>query len=95
LRVVCEKMVRPEECESPASGGQVIPAPANDLEIGKVGLPQLVDGGRLILELASGFHDDEGRAGNQVMRFQQMLYAGFRDEEALGVGKRHRKLSEQ
>jgi hypothetical protein len=51
-------------------GGQVIPAPAYDLEIGKVGLPQLVDRCGFILELAGGFHDDEGRAGNQVMCLQ-------------------------
>jgi hypothetical protein len=73
--------------------GQIIPAPANDLEIGKIGLPQRVDCGCLVLKLAGGFHDDEGRAGNQIMGLEQAVNAGLRHEVALGVGKRHRKLS--
>ena len=32
-------------------GRQIEPAPADDLEIGEVGLPELVGGGGLVLEL--------------------------------------------
>ena len=52
-------------------------APANDLQIGKVGLPHLIDGSRLILELASGFYHNDVRAGNQVMRLEQPVHASF------------------
>lgn len=57
--------------------------------VGKVRPPQLVDGGRLVLELAGGLHDDEGRVGDQVMRPEQTVNAGFRYEVALFIGKRH------
>ena len=38
---------------------QVNPAPANHLQVGKIRLPLLVDGGDLVLKLAGGLHDDE------------------------------------
>ena len=41
-------------------GGEVVPAPADHLEIGEVGLPELVGRSRLVLELVGGLDDDEG-----------------------------------
>jgi hypothetical protein len=47
---------------------EIEPAPADDLEVGEVGLPQLVRRGGLVPELLGGLDHDEGRAGDQVMR---------------------------
>ena len=70
-----------------------MPAPANDLEVGKVCLPQLVGRRGLVLELAGGFHDDEVRAGDQVMGLEQAIDRGFRYEVTLLVGERHRQFA--
>ena len=43
---------------------EIKPAPARDLQVSEVGLPQLVDGCGFVLELVSGFHHDKGRTGN-------------------------------
>jgi len=37
-------------------GRQVHPAPSNDLQVGKIGLLLLIDGGGLVLKLAGGLH---------------------------------------
>ena len=41
---------------------QIVPAPAGDLEVGEVGLPELVDRGGLVLELVRRLdhHDRPG-----------------------------------
>ena len=44
----------------------VEPSPADDLQVGKVGLPQLIDRGGLVFELTSSLHHDERRTGDQV-----------------------------
>ena len=46
-------------------GGEVVPAPADDLEIGEIGLPELIGRSRLVLELVGGLDDDEGWAADQ------------------------------
>ena len=51
-------------------GGEVVPPPANNLEIGEVGLPELVRCSCLVLELGGGLDDDEGWAADQVMSLQ-------------------------
>ena len=51
-------------------GGEVVPAPADDLEISEVGLPELVGRRRLVPELVGGLDDDEGWAADQVMSLQ-------------------------
>lgn len=43
---------------------QVIPTPADDLEVGEICLLHLVDALRWLLELITRFHQDVGRAGN-------------------------------
>lgn len=49
-------------------GGEIVPAPARNLEVGKVGLPELVGRGGLVLERLGCFGDDVGRAGNKIVR---------------------------
>ena len=53
--------------------GQVEPAPADDLQVGEVGLPELVGSRGLVLELIGGLDDDEGRAGDQVMGLEHAV----------------------
>ncbi len=59
----------------PGSGGDVAavivqhraeiePAPADDFEIGKVGLPQLIDVRGFVFELIGCFDDNKGGAGD-------------------------------
>ena len=53
--------------------GQIHPAPANHLQVCEVRLPQLIDGGGVVLELICRLDDDEGRTGDQVMGFEQAV----------------------
>ena len=71
---------------------QVHPAPADDLEVGKIGLPHLVWSCRLVGKLGCRLDDDEGRAGDQIMRLQQAVNRGFRYEVAPLVGEAHRQF---
>ena len=64
---------------------QVEPALADHLEVGEVGLPELVRGRGLVPELICRLDDDEGRAGDQVMDLENPIDRGFRDEVALSV----------
>jgi hypothetical protein len=48
-------------------GGQIEPAPTDDLQIREIGLPKLVWGGRRIGEAIGRLHQDEGRARDQAM----------------------------
>ena len=57
--------------------GQVKPAPTNDLQVGEVRLPKLVNGRSLILELVGGLDHDESRAGDQIMGFQDPIDRRF------------------
>ena len=54
-------------------GGEKVPAPACDLEIGEVGLPELVGRRGLVLERLGRFDDDVGWAGDKIVRFQQPI----------------------
>ena len=54
-------------------GRQVEPAPTDHLEIGEVGLPQLVGCGGLGVELVGRLDDDKSRAGDQVMSCSQIF----------------------
>ena len=58
-------------------GRQIEPAPADHLQIGEVGLPQLVGRRVLVLERVSRLNHDEGRAGDQVMRLQHAVNRGL------------------
>ena len=71
-------------------GRQVHPAPSNDLQVGKIGLLLLIDGGGLVLKLAGGLHDDEGRTSDQVMGLEKPVNTGLRDEVALRLGISYR-----
>ena len=74
-------------------GRQVVPAPTSDLEIGEVGLPELVNGSGLVLELVCRLDHHIGRAGDQVMRFQQPIDRSLRDKILLLVGEPNGQLS--
>src|SRR3954454_4234305 len=74
-------------------GGEIIPAPADDLEAGEVGLPQLVGRRGLVLELLGRLDDDVGGAGDQVVRFQQSIDRGLRDEVLFLIGEAHRQFA--
>ena len=50
------------------NGGQIHPTPTDDLQVREVRLPHLIYSRGLVFELTGGLHDNEGRAGNQVMR---------------------------
>ena len=52
---------------------EIEPAPADDLQIGEVGLPKLVDGRRLVFELAGRVNHDEGGTGDQIVRLQDPI----------------------
>ena len=58
-------------------GGEIAPAPACDLEIGEVGLPELVGRRCLVLKFLGRFDDDVGRAGDKIVRFQQPIDRGL------------------
>ena len=73
-------------------GRQVHPAPPDDLEVGEVGLPHLVHPRGLGVEAIRRLDHHIGRAGDQVMGFQQAVNRRFRHEVALLVGKPHGQL---
>ena len=50
-------------------GGEIVPAPPRDLEVGEVGLPELVDGSGLVFELVRRLDNDVGRARDEIVRF--------------------------
>jgi len=56
------------------------PVPADNFQVGEIGLPKLVGGGGFGVEFIAGFHYDKGLAGDQVMGFAQMVDGRFRDE---------------
>ena len=57
---------------------QIEPAPADDLEVGEVGLPQLVRRRGLVLEGIRRLDDNKGRAGDQIMGLQKPIRADVR-----------------
>jgi hypothetical protein len=68
-------------------GRQIVPTPTSDLEVGEVGLPELVDGGGLVLELVRRLDHHIGGAGDEVVRLQQPIDRSFRDEVLPLVGE--------
>ena len=68
-------------------GGEIEPTPSDHLEVGEVGLPELVGGCCLILELVGGLDDDEGWAGDQIVGLEQPIDGRFRDEVAFCIGE--------
>ena len=53
---------------------EIEPTPAQYLDVGEVGLPKLIDRSRFVFELTGCFDDDEGRAGDQIMRLQHAIH---------------------
>ena len=50
-----------------------IPAPPDDLEVGKVRLPHLIDGRGLVLELFGSFYHHVIRCGDEVRFLQNAI----------------------
>ncbi len=73
--------------------GEVVPAPASDLKVGEVGLPELVDSGGLVLELVRRLDHHVGRAGDEVVCLQQPIDRGLGDKVLSLVGESHGQLS--
>src|SRR5580704_1081307 len=71
---------------------EVKPAPADDLEIGEVGLPKVVRRRGLVLELIGSLHDDIGGTGDQVVVLQQAIDRSLRDKISFRVGEARRQL---
>src|SRR6187455_470160 len=63
--------------EKSSHARQIEPAPADHLEVGEVGLPELVGRRGLVLELVRRLHDDVGGAGDQIERLQQAVDRSF------------------
>ena len=74
---------------------KIEPAPAKHFDIGEVSLPKpkLVDPRRLVLELIGNLQDDEGRTGDQFMRFERTILRGFRYKVALLIGERYSRFA--
>ena len=51
---------------------------ADDLQIGEVGLPELVGCSGLVFELIRRLYDDERRAGDEVVGLEQAIDGGLR-----------------
>ena len=54
-------------------GGEIVPAPAGNLEVGEVGLPELVGRRGLMFERLCRLDDDIGRTGDEIVCFQQPI----------------------
>ena len=52
---------------------EIEPTPPKDLDIGKIGLPELVDRCDFAYELTGNLDDDEGRACDKIMCFQYSI----------------------
>ena len=72
---------------------EIVPAPARDFQVGEVGLPKLVGCRGLVPELIRCFDEDVGRAGDQVLRFEQAIDRGLRDEVPGLVREAHGQLA--
>jgi len=68
------------------------PTPAQYLDVGKVGLPKLIDRSRFVFELIRCLDYDERRAGDQIMRLQYAIHSGFRHKVALLIRERDGQL---
>jgi hypothetical protein len=68
-------------------------APADDLEIGEVGLPELIGRSRLIFERIGCFDDNESRAGNQSCALSSRQTDASADEVALAIGEARGQLT--
>src|SRR5208282_5373332 len=73
-------------------GRQIEPAPADHPQVGKIGLPELIGCGGGMSEAVGRLNQDEGGTGDQVVRLQEPVNRGFRDEVLLAVDERDGQL---
>ncbi len=74
-------------------GQEVLPAPAGDLQVGAVCLPELANRRSRLIESVCHLHHGPGRSGDQIMLFEDAVDSGFRDEVAVFVSKADSQLS--
>ena len=76
------------------NGREIEPAPADDLQISEIGLPELVRPGCLLLELICRFDHREGWADDQVMGYEQAIATKLKMafSEVLSFGTICRKI---
>jgi len=72
---------------------QVIPSPADNLEVGEIGLPQLIHALARVLECLSGLHQDIRRAGYQIPGLQHPVNRALRDKVPLLIGIANSQLA--
>jgi len=75
------------------NSAEIEPAPAENLDIGEVCLPELVNGRCLIFELTGRLDDDEGGPSDQIMGLQHAVHCRFRYKTALLISERHCQLA--
>lgn len=68
------------------NGAQIIPTPSDDLNVGKVCLPRLIDSGGFVLELFGSFDHHVIRRGNKVRFLQSAVSRCFRNKILFLVG---------
>ena len=59
------------------NGTQIVPPPTDDLELGEIRLPHLIDPFSRGLELITRSDQVKGRTGNEVEAFQDAIHTGF------------------
>ena len=69
------------------------PTPAGDLEVGEVGLPELVGRRGLVLERVGCLDDDGSRAGDEIVGLEQAVDGSLRDGIAPLIGEAHGQLA--
>ena len=68
------------------------PGTEDHRQVGKVDLPELIGGGGWMGKAVGCLHQDEGRAGDQIVRLQEPIDRGSRDTVALLVDEGDRQL---
>lgn len=73
--------------------GKIVPSPALDLEVGKVGLPHLIGKPGLMMKLVGGIDKVVFRPLQQSSLAQNTLKARFRDKYFALLQKQNREFS--
>ena len=74
-------------------GRQVVPAPPDNLQVGEVGLPQLVGPVRRMSKCLGRREHHIRRTGDQILGFEDAIHAGLREKVALPVRALPRQLA--
>lgn len=72
---------------------EIKPTPAENLEAGEVGPPELVDGSDLVFELIGRLYHDEGKTGEKIMCFQGPICRSLWYQVTFLLCERHGQFS--